>query len=81
MSETKNGEHSGHFLTKLDLNNALAQYFRTLFRVGDRTRELRDKALDSVGLATRDSLRGTVEELDRLHGLIAELERNNNGSE
>lgn len=77
MAKKKKGEHSGHYLTKIDLNNGLAQYFRALFRVGDVTREIRRKALDTVGLVSKDSLKGTAEELDRLEGLLAELDRSN----
>jgi hypothetical protein len=71
----------GHILTKVNAADILAQYFRAQFKIQGGFIESKKQLLRSLGLVSKRDFEKMEEELDRLQGMLTDLQRSktNNG--
>lgn len=68
-------KQQGHILTKVNAADILAQFFRAQFKVQGGAIQKQKQLLNSLGLVSKRDFEKLEEELDRLQGMLADLQR------
>jgi hypothetical protein len=68
-------KQQGHILTKVNAADILARFFGAQFKVQGGLIQKNKKLMNSLGLVSKRDFEKLEEELDRLQGMLAELQR------